>query len=202
MRKYFQKSLLLFAFVFVIMETVNCQAKATTLAQGTYKTIFEMLRDVPGLEVKTSNDKSGGTVVVRGIGSLMNQKPPLFVVDGSVYNGDITNINPQDVDAISVLKDAASASVYGSQAAGGVIIITSKKGSKAVNNPSVSSHSESAYTYFIEHKTPLIVIGMDEQIIVKGTIQSQRETDLVFIVKKKELLVPIKNILRVEMVKE
>ena len=86
-----------------------------------------MLRDVPGMDVKAIHNKNGGSVIARGISSLTNQKPPLFVVDGVVYGGDITNINPQDVDVITVLKDAAFASAYRAQGAAGVILITTKR---------------------------------------------------------------------------
>jgi len=182
---------------------VFAQAKANTLTQGTYKTIFEMLRDVPGLEVQLSNDKSGGSITIRGTTSLKNQRPPLFVIDGSIYGGDITNINPQDVDAISVLKDAASTGAYGAQGAFGVIVITTKNGKGVVAREAVvESHTGSAYTYFIEHKTQLLVYGLNDEIIVKGVIQKQRDNSLVFIVKRKELLVPISSINRVEMVPE
>ncbi len=178
------------------------QAKANNVTQGTFKTIYEMLRDVPGLEVKAINNKNGGSVIVRGAGSLTNQKPPLFVVDGVVYGGDITNINPQDVDGISVLKDAASASAYGAQGSAGVIVITTKKGSSVVNNAVVTNHSESAYAYFIEHKTNLNVIGLNDEIIITGVIQKQQDSSLVFIKKRKALLVPVSSIKKVEMVME
>ncbi|MEP7144680.1 MAG: TonB-dependent receptor plug domain-containing protein [Ferruginibacter sp.] len=176
------------------------QAKPNNVTQGTYKTIFEMLKDVPGLEVKTSNDRNGGSIIVRGTGSLNNQKPPLFVIDGTVYAGDISNINPQDVDVISVLKDAASATAYGAQGAGGVILITTKHGSKVANDPVVTSHNESAYTYFIEHKTRLKVIGINDEVLIEGVIQKQQDSSLVFIKKKKEVLIPVKSIKKVEMV--
>ena len=179
---------------------ILAQAKANNVTQGTYKTIYEMLRDVPGLDVKTSNDKSGGAVIVRGTGSLNNQKAPLFVVDGAVYGGDITNINPQDVDGINVLKDAASAAAYGAQGAGGVILITTKKGITPTNNAVVSDYNKSAYTYFIEHKTNLKVIGLNDEVLVEGVIQKQQDSSLVFIKKRKELLIPIKNIKKVEMI--
>jgi TonB-dependent SusC/RagA subfamily outer membrane receptor len=159
-----------------------------------------MLRDVPGLDVKITNDRSGGTIIVRGISSLSNQKPPLFVVDGNIYSGDIGSINPQDVEDISVLKDAASTSAYGAQGAFGVILITTKKGSTPTSNAVVSNYNKSAYTYFIEHKTPLKVFGLSDEIIVEGVIKEQRDSTLVFIKKKKELLVPIKNIKKVEMI--
>ncbi|MCW3089006.1 MAG: TonB-dependent receptor plug [Ferruginibacter sp.] len=176
------------------------QAKPNNVTQGTYKTIYEMLKDVPGLEVKTSNDRNGGSIIVRGTGSLNNQKPPLFVIDGTVYGGDISSINPQDVDAISVLKDAASATAYGAQGAGGVILITTKKGNPFINNAVVTNHTESAYTYFIDHKTKLKVIGLNDEVLVEGVIQKQQDSSLVFIKKKKLILVPVSSIKKVEMI--
>ncbi|MCX6298065.1 MAG: TonB-dependent receptor plug domain-containing protein [Bacteroidetes bacterium] len=200
--KSLQALVLLLAFT-CFSSQVIAQAKANTLTQGTYKTIFEMLRDVPGLEVQLSNDKSGGSITIRGITSLKNQRPPLFVIDGSIYGGDITNINPQDVDGISVLKDAASTGAYGAQGAFGVIVITTKNGKGVVARVAVvESHTGSAYTYFIEHKTQLLVYGLNDEIIVKGVILKQRDSSLVFMVKRKELLVPISSIKRVEMVPE
>ena len=178
------------------------QAKPNVVTQGTYKTIYEMLRDVPGLEVKLSNDKSGGSVVVRGTGSLRNQQPPLIVVDGVIYSSDITNINPQDVDGISVLKDAASTSAYGAQGAFGVILITTKKAQGAGSTASVNTHAGSAYDFFITHKTPLKVFGHDDKIIIEGVIEKQRDSVLVFRKKKNEITVPVKNIKRVEMIME
>lgn len=183
-------------------DSIHAQAKANSAIQGTYRTIFDMLKDVPGLEVRNTNDKSGGSVVIRGVGSLTNQKPPLFVLDGVIYNSDITNINAQDVESISVLKDAASASAYGAQGASGVILINTKKGSSGQRQAQVNAHDEGAYTYFIKQKMPLAVIGWDEKTIVKGIAQAQRDSSLVFMVKKKEFLVPIKNIARVELIQQ
>ena len=178
------------------------QAKASSVLPGTYKTIFEMLKEVPGLEVTTTSDKSGGTVTIRGIGSLRNQRNPLIVVDGSVYNGDISTINPQDVDGISVLKDAASATAYGAQGAAGVIIITTKKGLTSAKQVPVKAYDGSAYTYFIDHKVMLKVIGFEDEVIVEGIPQKQKDNALVFLVKKKELLVPIIHIKKVEMIQQ
>lgn len=82
----------------------------------------------PGLSVTQGSGRpgaDGGTLRVRGQGTLNNANP-LVVIDGAV--GDMNLINPQDVESISVLKDAASASIYGSRAANGVILITTKKG--------------------------------------------------------------------------
>ncbi|PRD47257.1 SusC/RagA family TonB-linked outer membrane protein [Sphingobacterium haloxyli] len=82
----------------------------------------------PGLYVNQGSGRpgnDGGTLRVRGQGTLNNANP-LVVIDGVV--GDMNLINPQDVESISVLKDAASASIYGSRAANGVILITTKRG--------------------------------------------------------------------------
>lgn len=82
----------------------------------------------PGLYVNQGSGRpggDGGTLRIRGQGTLNNANP-LVVIDGVV--GDMNLINPQDVESISVLKDAASASIYGSRAANGVILITTKKG--------------------------------------------------------------------------
>ncbi len=193
---------LLCAVMMSMVSDVAAQAKANTLPPGTYKTIFEMLKDVPGLEVTTTSDKSGGSVTIRGIGSLRNQKNPLIVVDGAIYGGDISTINPQDVEGISILKDAASATAYGAQGAAGVIVINTKKGMAAAKQVSVKSYNGSAYNYFIQNKTMLKVIGFEDEIIVQGVPQKQKENSLVFMVKKKELLVPIINIKKVEMIQQ
>ena len=73
---------------FLISAITHAQVGSNKVTPGIYKTIYEMLREVPGLDVKISNDRSGGTIVVRGATSLKNQKPPLFVVDGSIFSGD------------------------------------------------------------------------------------------------------------------
>ena len=63
-----------------------------------------------------------------GIGSINAGGSPLYVVDGSPFDGDIKSINPQDIESMTVLKDAASAALYGARGANGVIIITTKAG--------------------------------------------------------------------------
>lgn len=67
----------------------------------------------------------GSTIRIRGIGTL-NNNDPLYIIDG--MEGSLDNVNPQDIESISILKDAASSSIYGSRAAGGVILVTTKKG--------------------------------------------------------------------------
>ena len=88
---------------------------------------------VPGLTVMNSTGSIGGTpsLQIRGLGTLSNNATsnPLVVVDGVVID-DLSYLNPQDIESVSVLKDAASASIYGSRAAFGVILITTKSGHK------------------------------------------------------------------------
>ncbi len=64
------------------------------------------------------------------MGSINASSSPLYVLDGGIYNGNINSINPSDIESISVLKDATAASLYGSRAANGVILITTKQGKK------------------------------------------------------------------------
>ena len=78
----------------------------------------------------TGQPGSGSTIYIRGYGSINAGKAPLYVLDGMAYEGDISAINPDDVESVSVLKDAAAAALYGARGANGVIMITTKKGKK------------------------------------------------------------------------
>lgn len=75
----------------------------------------------------------GPSVRIRGIGSINGNNDPLYVVDGVPYSGSIANLSVDDIESMSVLKDAASASIYGARAANGVVIITTKTGKKGHN---------------------------------------------------------------------
>ncbi|GEO06124.1 SusC/RagA family TonB-linked outer membrane protein [Adhaeribacter aerolatus] len=70
----------------------------------------------------------GGNIVVRGSRSLTAGNNPLVVLDGIIFGGNLSDINPNDIESMEVLKDASAAAIYGSRAANGVILITSKKG--------------------------------------------------------------------------
>ena len=84
---------------------------------------------VPGMTVTGNGSPSGtGSVRIRGIGSFNASQDPLFVIDGVPTTATLNSLNPNDIESMQVLKDAASASIYGSRAANGVIIITTKKG--------------------------------------------------------------------------
>ncbi len=86
---------------------------------------------VPGLVFNRSIATKNSTttdISIRGISTINSNMQPLIVVDNFPYEGDISNINPNDVESISVLKDAAATSIWGAKAGNGVIVITTKKG--------------------------------------------------------------------------
>ncbi|MBL1409032.1 SusC/RagA family TonB-linked outer membrane protein [Sphingobacterium faecale] len=80
---------------------------------------------------------AGSRITIRGIGTLNNVNP-LYIVDG-IYMNNMDNINPNDVESIDVLKDASSAAIYGSRAANGVIIVTTKSGTKTDGVPQIEA---------------------------------------------------------------
>lgn len=86
---------------------------------------------VAGMNVSVSSGKPGGTgrIRIRGKGSLGSSLDPIWVVDGVIYNED-PRLSPNEIDNLTVLKDASSTALYGSRASNGVIVITTKKGSK------------------------------------------------------------------------
>ena len=83
---------------------------------------------VPGLDISTDGAPgSGVTINLRGLASFNNNTPPLYIIDG-VPTYDFNGLSPNDIESLQVLKDAASAAIYGARASSGVIVITTKKG--------------------------------------------------------------------------
>ena len=86
---------------------------------------------VPGMTITSNGSPVGaGTVRIRGIGSFNSSQDPLFIIDGVPTTTNLNTLNMNDIESMQVLKDAASASIYGSRAANGVIIITTRSGKK------------------------------------------------------------------------
>lgn len=94
---------------------------------------------IPGVVTSTANGQPGSGIAIRirGFGSINASSDPLFVVDGVPYVGGTSNINADDVESTTVLKDAAATALYGSRGANGVVMITTKKGRKGRNGISV-----------------------------------------------------------------
>ncbi|HPJ51172.1 MAG TPA: TonB-dependent receptor [Proteiniphilum sp.] len=87
---------------------------------------------VPGLQLTSNSGAPGATssIKIRGFSSLNAGNDPLIIVDGAPYSGDLSNLNPNDVESMTVLKDAASNALYGARGANGVIMITTKQAAR------------------------------------------------------------------------
>jgi TonB-dependent SusC/RagA subfamily outer membrane receptor len=85
-----------------------------------------------GVQFTSANGGPGSSpgIFIRGVGTLNGGASPLFVVDGVQFEGGLVNINQEDIESITILKDASSTALYGSRAAAGVVLITTKKGSR------------------------------------------------------------------------
>lgn len=88
---------------------------------------------------------SNASVIIRGFGSISASRDPLYVVDGVPFGGAINSINPQDIESMTVLKDASASALYGSRASNGVVIITTKKGKSG--RPKVSLHNTVGWSW-------------------------------------------------------
>ena len=90
-----------------------------------------LVGQVPGLQMRGSTGQPGssaGSINIRGINSMYAGTSPLVIVDGAPYSASLSNIPQSDIESVTVLKDAASAALYGARGASGVIIVTTKKG--------------------------------------------------------------------------
>lgn len=115
-----------------------------------------------------ANDAPGAapTIIIRGLGTAESGRSPMFVVDG-ILTGSIANLNPADIESFDIIKDAATASIYGSSAANGVVIITTKKGKsgevritadsfygvKSILNQVKMANADQYVTYFNENQS-------------------------------------------------
>lgn len=84
---------------------------------------------LPGLSITPNSGQpgAGNSVLIRGVQSINGSNSPIYVIDGAIYE-NIDNINPQDIETFTILKDASAAAIYGSRAANGVILISTKRG--------------------------------------------------------------------------
>lgn len=98
--------------------------------------ILDRLEDVASGVIFNRSGSASDAISIRGRSTLFANANPLIVIDNFPYDGDLSNINPNDVESITVLKDAAAASIWGARAGNGVIVITTKKGTKT--GPEVS----------------------------------------------------------------
>ncbi|WP_346237264.1 SusC/RagA family TonB-linked outer membrane protein [Niabella insulamsoli] len=104
--------------------------QATKLEREAPRSIQDLLRaNAAGLVIGQGNSaKADASLLVRGVGTLKAGSSPLMVVDGVIFYGALSDINPNDVQSVDILKDASATAVYGAMAANGVVLITTKKG--------------------------------------------------------------------------
>jgi len=96
---------------------------------------------VPGVQISSSTGQPGSSAAIRirGLGSVSASQSPLIIVDGVPYEGSLNSISPQDIETMNILKDAASNSMYGARGSNGVVLITTKKGSKGATKVTLDS---------------------------------------------------------------
>lgn len=139
----------------------------------------------PGVSVSRNSGQPGaGTKVrIRGIGTIGNSNP-LYIVDGVPVGNDINYLAPSDIESIDVLKDAASAAIYGSRGANGVVLVTTRKGKKGVK-PQISYNGYTGVQN-VYKKPPLLnaqeyMFIMDEGLANDGKALTNWENELRFI---------------------
>lgn len=99
-----------------------------------------------GVQVNTANGQPGTApeIRIRGFGTINASANPLYVVDGAIYDGSIADINTADIESMTILKDAASTSLYGSSAGNGVILVTTKSGKN--DKPTITFSTSQGFT--------------------------------------------------------
>lgn len=110
------------------------QVESKELAKRPVTSVTSALEGaVPGVQVNSTYGQPGSnpSLVIRGIGTVNGTAVPLYVLDGVPYSGDVSDLNPNDIESVTVLKDAASCALYGNRASNGVILITTKRGKGA-----------------------------------------------------------------------
>ncbi|ANH80007.1 hypothetical protein A8C56_02560 [Niabella ginsenosidivorans] len=134
----------------------------------------------PGMLFKTgkntSNVNNPSVISIRGESTINGPLDPLIILDNFPYDGDINNINPNDVESITVLKDAAATSIYGAKGGNGVIVITTKKGKFSspvkvdVSSNAIVTNSPDLYQY--NQLSVDEYIGVEEYLFNKGYFNS------------------------------
>jgi len=135
------------------------QVRPENMTNENPKTVQDILRGTPGLNVGyNASAKGGGVMRIRGQRSVYDgggHNDPLLILDGMLFYGELSEINPDDIEQIDVLKDASAAAIYGAKAANGVIIITTKTGKQG--KPVINFNTNVGWTQrseFRERFTP------------------------------------------------
>ncbi len=145
----------------------NVNVKGDKIEELKPTTAMEALQGVvPGLSITRNSGAPGaGTkVTIRGMGTI-GDSDPLYIVDGVAVN-DINYLNPSDIESIDVLKDAASAAIYGARAANGVVLVTTKRAKAGLDGGTTTSVSYEGYVGFQNTYKTLPTLNAQEYMFI------------------------------------
>lgn len=139
--------------------------------------VLQRIKDVvPGL---TFNRKGSSTLSIRGQSTIFANAEPLIVLDNFPYDGDLNAINPNDIESITVLKDAASTAIWGARAGNGVIVITTKKASAnktSINISNAFSLTERPDLFYFPSLSSSNAIEVERALFNKGFYQNTEKS--------------------------
>lgn len=127
--------------------------------------------------VSTDRTTTGGGIMVRGLSTIQGVRGPLIVLDNFPYEGTLDNINPNEIESVTILKDAAAASIWGTRAGNGVIVITTKKGKynrplTVDFNANLTLGGKPDLTY-LQEMTPKDYVAAERYLFSKGAYDAQ-----------------------------
>lgn len=128
-----------------------------------------------GVQVQLSDNSPGGgvSVLIRGRGSINQSNDPIYVVDGIIMEGTLNNINVNDIASIDILKDASAAAIYGSRAANGVVIVTTKRGKEGKAKITFSSRT----SFQTPSNLPKMLTAQElAEIRIEGNVNAQLDS--------------------------
>lgn len=158
------------------------QVDQKTFNQQITTSVLERLPAVTsGLIADNMSTSEGGKYMIRGLSTINGPKDPLIVIDNFPYDGDLNNINPNDVESITVLKDAAAASIWGARAGNGVIVIVTKRGrfrqSLNIDFNSNITIGETPNLHYLPQLTSSEFIDVEKGLFKQGFYDAMIEAD-------------------------
>ncbi|MBL0744847.1 SusC/RagA family TonB-linked outer membrane protein [Chryseolinea lacunae] len=143
--------------------------------------VLSRLEDVTSGLIFNRNVEGATDISIRGRSTIFGNASPLIVIDNFPYDGDIANINPNDVESITVLKDAAAASIWGARAGNGVIVITTKKGVRDLaphvyfnSNVTVAERPD---MFYVPRMSTSDFLDVEKSLFAKGFYESAESSD-------------------------
>ena len=148
--------------------------QAAKLEKEAPRSIQDLLRgNAAGMIIGQGNSaKADASLLIRGVGTLKAGSGPLNVVDGVIFDGSFTDLNPNDIQSIDILKDASAAAIYGAKAANGVVLITTKKG--AAGKPVITFNANLG---LVENARMPRVMSPEEFLAYRYDYEVGRRTD-------------------------